>query len=393
VRVLIVAFPHSIHTMRGAELASQAGLDVHLFPSLPLAPHPDLHDLTVYVDPGIEIDDVDESVRVERLDGRRGPRTLEWDERCQGLVETIRQVEPDLIHTMEIQSAGYLTLAARQELGEDMPPWLVHNWGSDIYHYGRIRRHVPRIKAVLSACDYYWSECHRDVGLARAFGLRGRALPVMPVTGGYDLERAAALRAPGPPSSRRTIALKAAEQFVYRPERAVDALEQCADLLAGHRVALYMASPSIRARVARVCEGSGAELEVVSELDRSVRHDEILAMHGRARASIALSSSDAICTSFLDALVMGSFPIQSNTSCAHEWARHGEGAWFADPNDVETLAAGLRRALTDDPLVDAAADVNARTASRHLDRRVVGAMWADTYERMVADSAGLAAAA
>jgi hypothetical protein len=393
-RALIVAFPNSIHTARGAELASRAGWDVHVFPSRPLGPTPELHDATAYVDPGVEVSGrTDSSVRIVRLESGRGALGgLRWDERVDALTRTIEVTRPDLVHSMEIQSGGYLTLEAKRRLGDAMPPWIVHNWGSDIYHYGRIPRHVQRIRAVLSSCDWYWAECHRDIGLARAFGLRGRPLPVVPATGGYDLDHAADLRAPGATSARGTIAVKAADEFVYLPHRALDAIEQCGDLLRGRRLALYMASPELRERAERLCERSGAEVEVVSEVDRLAPQEEILAMHGRARVSIALSASDAACTSFLDAMVMGSFPIQSNTSCAREWARHGEGVWLTDPEDVDAVAGGIRRALTDDALVDAAADANRAAAAAHLDRRIVRARWVDAYERVVAEPTRAAAA-
>src|SRR5207247_767575 len=129
-----------------------------------------------YVDPGVEPEDADGSVRIERLDGGRGAQgRLHWDERRDALARTIEAARPDIVHSMEIQSDGYLVLEARSRV-RAMPPWIVHNWGSDIYHYGRIARHVPRIRAVMAACDYYWAECLRDIGLARAFGLRGRRL-------------------------------------------------------------------------------------------------------------------------------------------------------------------------------------------------------------------------
>jgi glycosyltransferase involved in cell wall biosynthesis len=108
----------------------------------------------------------------------------------------------------------------------------------------------------------------------------------------------------------------------------------------------------------------------------------MLRLHGRARVSIGLSISDAISTSLLEAMLMGSFPIQSHTACADEWLRHGEGGWLVHPEDPAAVADGLRRALTDDALVDRAADLNAAVARERLDagpirERVVAAYkWA-----------------
>ena len=42
-----------------------------------------------------------------------------------------------------------------------------------------------------------------------------------------------------------------------------------------------------------------------------------------ARIYIGLSRSDGISTSFLEALTTGTYPIQSDTSCAQEWVAKG----------------------------------------------------------------------
>jgi hypothetical protein len=55
---------------------------------------------------------------------------------------------------MEIQHAGYLTLAARAKLSSRFPTWVVSNWGSDIYLFGRLSEHQQKIKAFMSACGF-----------------------------------------------------------------------------------------------------------------------------------------------------------------------------------------------------------------------------------------------
>jgi glycosyltransferase involved in cell wall biosynthesis len=391
VRVLIVGFPHSVHTARGIELTSGLGWDVHLFPSTPgmsWGLHPGLRDVTIHLDPSWTARELHPSVRVERLEVADEPVSgwLDRAPRARALAGLIRDLGPDVVHSKEIQHAGYTTLAARRSLDGSFPPWLMSNWGSDIYYYARNPRHLGRIKAVLRACDYYRAECHRDVALARALGFRGRALPVLPNAGGYDLDLAAGLRQPGRTSERRTIALKAKRAWVYRPVTAIRALERCREALTGYRLGLYWATEEIRDAAQRACSTLGLELDVLSGDDVDLPHEEILALHGRSRVSVSLSVSDAICTSFLDALVMGSFPVQSNTSCAPEWARHRRGAVFVPPDDSDRVAAALRLALTDDQLVDRAAEINLRTARQHLDRELIRARWVDAYERIGADS-------
>ena len=115
-------------------------------------------------------------------------------------------------------------------------------------------------------------------------------------------------------------------------------------------------------------------------------------MHGRARVSLALNRSDALSTSFLEAMAMGSFPVQSSSSCGNEIIPPGRGAAFVPATDVDAVTAALRRALTDDALVDTAAEINRPACAEHLDRRRIRARVIDAYERILGDAALKAAA-
>lgn len=397
-RVLVVGFVESIHAVRAVEPMTELGWDVHVFASHPHWANPAWRDVTLHVDPGFVPPGPDASVRVEYLEPAAGNEEpviegLTWEQRVGSLAAAIEELAPDLVDSMEIQHGGYLVAEVRALLDGEPPPWLVHNWGSDVFYYGRSPRHQSRLRAVLGGCDFYGAECHRDIGLARAFGFSGRALPVLPNAGGFDLEAARRLRAPGPVSARRTIALKATNAFVYRPLTALDALERCAELLSGYELTLYTASPEVEERARRLSESADIGLEVMSGLEIPVTHEQVLAMHGRARVSISLSESDAICTSFLEAMVMGSFPIQSDTGCSAAWADAGRGALFVDPDDPEQVAAALRRALSEDELVDGAAETNAAVAGARLDRGPLLARMRDAYQRVAAEiEAGAAGA-
>jgi hypothetical protein len=119
------------------------------------------------------------------------------------LVQVIDRVHPDIIYSMDFQSGGYLTLAAKQQMST-FPVWVAANLGSDIYHFQQYPDHRERIKRVLAACDYYACECHRDVLLANNLGLKGDSLPVTPIAGGLRFDT---LPATVPPSQRRCIAV------------------------------------------------------------------------------------------------------------------------------------------------------------------------------------------
>ena len=387
-RILFVAMANSIHTARWVNQLHGQGWDVHLFPSMDIGEtEPDLRDVTVYHSVYGKHLNRGRSVRLRGVPvvsrrlaalGRVALRRAWRDYRALQLRCLIRRLHPDIIHSMEIQAAGYLTLSVRERCGGRFPPWIVTNWGSDIYLFGRLPEHAGRIKAVLAACDYYISECQRDVQLARQMGLRGEVLPVLPCGGGFDLAWVAQFRQPGPTSSRRLILLKGSQSWAGRALVGLRAVELCASELRGYRVAIYMATADVKVAAELVSQSTGIPIEVMPRCSR----EDILRLYGRARVYIGLGISDAIPTSLLEAVVMGAFPIQSCTSCADEWIADGETGLIVPPEDPEPIAAAIRRAVSDDALVDRAAELNARMARERLDEAVIRPQVIAMYEKV-----------
>jgi hypothetical protein len=302
-----------------------------------------------------------------------------WTSRAFRLARTIERIKPDVIHSLELQHSAYLTDDARKLLRGRWPTWIVTNWGSDIYLFGRFPEHAARIRELLGAADYYACEAERDVELGRRFGFKGEVLPVMPNTGGFDLPMMRALRQPGPISGRRTIVLKGYQHWAGRALVGVRALRLAADALKGYQIVIYAAYPDVELSARLLGIETGLEVKIVPP----TTHEEILKLHGQARMSIGLSISDGISTSFLEALVMGSFPIQSDTSTAGEWIRNGETGILVPPEDPEPIAAAIRRAAADDALVDHADVSNAEVASARLNDATIRRQVIDVYGRVL----------
>jgi glycosyltransferase involved in cell wall biosynthesis len=90
-----------------------------------------------------------------------------------------------------------------------------------------------------------------------------------------------------------------------------------------------------------------------------------------ARISITTNLSDGLPNSFLEAMIYGAFPIQSNTSNANEWIQVGVSGFLVPPNDPEIIEKAIRIALTDDNLVDNAALINHKLAKQKLDYKTI----------------------
>ena len=104
---------------------------------------------------------------------------------------------------------------------------------------------------------------------------------------------------------------------------------------------------------------------------------------GHARMYIGLSISDAISTSLLEAIMMGAFPIQSDTSCADEWIVHGKNGFIVAPEDPVVVAEAIKKALQDNDLVNTAASMNDQIAQSRLDNSIIKFQVIEMYKKIV----------
>ena len=79
-------------------------------------------------------------------------------------------------------------------------------------------------------------------------------------------------------------------------------------------------------------------------------HAAALKRIGQARITIGLGISDGIATTLLEAMTMGSYPIQADTSCGCEWIKHGETGSLVSPHDIGGLAVAIKIASASPPM-------------------------------------------
>jgi glycosyltransferase involved in cell wall biosynthesis len=387
-KILFVAMAESIHTARWISQVADQGWDTYLFPFFRASPHPSLRDLTLFGCHPWRPANLDRSVHYKPwtsyffyrnyIESRFKHPTTRYKE--AGLAKAIQRTRPDIIHSIEFQHSAYLTMGAKKLISAPFPKWIATNWGSDIFLFGRMAEHKPKIQEVLSYCDYYSAECQRDVKLAQEMGLTGKVLPIFPNTGGFDLAHTVSLRQPGKSSSRRLILLKGYQHWAGRALSGLRALRLCSDSLGGYELAIYSASPDVVIAAQLFEQETGIPVRIIPQCS----HEEMLRWYGRARIYIGLSISDAISTSLLESMVMGAFPIQSCTSCADEWISNGKSGLIVPPEDPDIIAQAILKALNDDVLVNEAAKINERVAFERLDqtkiRPQVIKMYQDIFE-------------
>jgi glycosyltransferase involved in cell wall biosynthesis len=380
-RILFVAQAVSIHTARWIGQLRDQGWDLHLFDMLGSFPHAELGGITEY--------SLLFPRKVAPLNGKpsyghsfflsRG-----WDPfpvslagffirrlfrgRTKRLANLIQRLQPDVIHSMELQTESYHLLDAIRMLGGRLgAPWIVTTWGSDIFYYQRFPEHLDKIKQLLQKCDYLIPDCSRDVALARDCGFAGDVPLILPGSGGYPVEEMRRFITGGSPSDRRVIVLKGYEGWAGRALTAVTALEMCADVLHDYEIVVYAASPAVLKRLGIVQEQRRLR---ITALSRSP-HRTMLELFGRSRIALAVNVTDGVPNAMLEAMTMGAFPIQSDTQSTSEWITEGANGLLVNPNDPESVAAAIRRAIRDDGLINAAAAHNLKLITERLDLNTV----------------------
>ncbi len=400
-KILFVAMQMSTHTVRWINQISDQGWDLHLFPVNHVPVHHELRGVTVHqpfyvFHPKQALRSIrsllikeqkhenslhSRSVKaiypvpvlegmmpylngLERIQLGESEATVPAIYGPKVLARLIGKLKPDLIHSLEFQHCGYTVLKAKELSGKHFPRWLATNWGSDIYYYRQFEAHRRQISRLLRNADYYSCECIRDVGLAKELGFSGRVMPVMPNTGGLDISLVTKLRNIILPSKRDVIMVKGYQHFAGRALTALNAVEKCADILKKYRIVVFSASPEIYSRVDELRAATGLNVEILSYSS----HEHMLHMFSQARIYLGVSISDAISTSMLEAMAMGTFPIQTNTSCCSEWITDGESGFEIPADNEDVIANRLYQAAENDALVDKASSINFDTISKRLDQ-------------------------
>ena len=351
----------SIHSARWIEQFRDQPVDFVLFPS---TPNRSVH---ARISALMRADDATATIAIAPADGRLSiplwGADLLLGDRLRGalLRRLIRRLRPNYVHALELQHGGYVASRAF-EGQDDFPPLIATNWGSDIYWFRQFPRHERRIRALMAQARYYSAECNRDIDLAITHGFGGEAFDVFPNAGGFAREQLEQKK--NAPSTRTTVVVKGYEGWVGRASAALQALELAALDLAGHDTVVYSANTKTE-RLARAL-AARTGLDITVHPKRALSHQQMMDLFASARAYVGISLSDGISTSLLEAMVAGAFPIQTNTSCADEWIVDGTTGMIVDAGDVEGIATALRRALTDDDLVDSAAKANHEVAIARL---------------------------
>jgi hypothetical protein len=280
--------------------------------------------------------------------------------------KVLRSGEIDYIHAFEIQGAGYLLREIHPTLLLQ-PKVIITNWGSDIFYFSRFPDHTEKIRNVLTLADLYSAECFRDYELAAELGFSGINLPCIPNGGGFAI--GARDETFIPPSNRNQILIKGYGGIFGRAKMVIELIPTIASLFPQVCFYIYSVTDDILPEIRKLPNNLKSRI-FVSTLRNKLSHQEILHQFAHSRIYVGCSESDGISTSFIESLIYGAYPIQTDTSCANEWIQRGaRGSIVA--LDSSTLLDEICRALSEDSLVDSVSASNFEIAKKFLSEEVV----------------------
>jgi hypothetical protein len=281
--------------------------------------------------------------------------------RKHSLQKRLKNHNFELIHAIEIQGGGYL-IGSIEKVFYEKSKIILTNWGSDIYYFMKHPKHLNLIKSLLKRVDYYSAECERDYKLARNLGFSGQELPCIPNAGGFIIARDQLTYVK--PSLRDQIIIKGYGGLFGRPDILFAVIEK-----------ICIEFPTFNFFIYSVTKDS---LKLINDLPKNVRkkikysttkrnlsRENLLNEFTKSRIYIGCSESDGISTSFLESLISGCYPIQSNTSCADEWIKKG-AVGSVVPLDCEVIMESVRKAILDANMVDSASDLNFALSQKYL---------------------------
>jgi glycosyltransferase involved in cell wall biosynthesis len=284
----------------------------------------------------------------------------------------INTVKPDVVHSFELQSCSFPILKTMKK-HPDLK-WIYSCWGSDIYYYSKFKKELKKIKSVLNRVDYLIADCYRDQKLSIQFGFKGKVLDVIYGGGGFDIEGFEKYKLEL--NQRKIILVKGYEHNFGRALNIIKALSLIPNTINDYEVHVFGTHEIVQGFIER----NNLPFKIYGR--HNLKHEDLLKLMGKSLIYIGNSTSDGMPNTLLEAIVMGSFPIQSNPgNVTEEIITDGfNGLLIHNPQNVDEIKAIIIKALKDENLRDVSFLNNTELANSKLNYDVINEKIRNIYQ-------------
>lgn len=365
-KILFLSMP-SIHAVRWIENLREAGYDLYWFDVVgkgKLATTIPIQQITDWEKRKIPYIKGEHFLRkkIPRLYDKIQPfLEVTANEKLQQLLQ---QIQPDLVHSFEMQNSCYPILETMQKYSNIS--WLYSCWGSDLFYYQHKVKHLARIKAVLNRINYLHTDCERDFIVAKELGFTGKHVGIIPGGGGFHLEKFSPFIQNV--SERKIILVKGYQHHVGRAIVVVKALQRIQSEIRqlGFKVVVFGAHKVVLDYVVT------HQLPFQVHDRHALAHHEVLQIMGKAALYIGNSLSDGMPNTLLEAIIMGAFPIQSNPGkvTLEIITPEENGFLIENPNDDINISVLILKVLQQPDTLEKAFEINQQLAKERLEYAV-----------------------
>jgi len=296
------------------------------------------------------------------------------------LTQIIKEIQPDLVHSLEMQSQTYPLIKVREKINFN---WAYFSWGSDLFFYRDDKFHQPKIQNALSKINYLFTDNSRDVNIAREIGFSGESFSKLPGGGGYDLEKLNTYKQPF--KSRNLILIKGYDHWAGKATKVLEALEFIIEKIKNYNIYVYSAHENVIDKINQLNSKYNLDIQYSSR-NNEISQESLLDKFGQAKIATGNSVTDGIPNTLLEAIILGAFPIQSNPGgVSEEYIKDGlNGFLINNPLDVEEISSKIMKSLANDKLLESANSINEKI-SLELSDTIIKQRVIDIYGKIERD--------
>ncbi|MDT5060841.1 MAG: hypothetical protein QOH63_1300 [Acidobacteriota bacterium] len=396
-RILFIGPGDSTHTHAWVDLLENEPFNVRVYIPPTLVSPPDNWKVKTYIT-AYEQGTLDPAVRKRLTDKGKAERLVDkyvayarrrtWDSSRYAkrwLARIIHSWQPHIIHTFSLAAAEFYYDVRRDYQIRSVAKWVLQARGGADLAWSHLNPELRgKIGEVLRACDQLLSDNTQNFRIARDLGVREDQLSsigTVPGTGGIDVKDLEA-RWDGVTSTRRVILWPKVYEWPWSKAMPIfEALKLAWDRIQPCEVDMLATTPDARMYYWTLPE----QMRQACHLHDRVPRAEALEAMTHARVMLAPSLVDGTPNSMFEAMAAGALPIVSPLETIRPLVEDEQNVLFARNLYPEEIAAALIRAMTDDALVDDAAQRNLELVRRIANRDEVRARVVKFYESL-ADS-------
>jgi len=313
-KILIIGFPNSVHTLNWINSVDLTKFKVFFFPSTSsnlscindkrvtyYEDHYEISKLKIFLYRFLSLLSLDKFFFTPKIYIKQIIHNKYL------LKDYIFFLQPDIIHSLEIQHSGYLTYDAINKSNFLDKRLILSNYGSDIYYFQNLNSHKKKIIKVLNFFSEIVCESKRDINLCKKYNKKIKTNLILNSTGiKFDNSNKPNL------NLRKNIILKGYQGKFGRVLLIISYLYKIIDEINYEN--LFIFSSDLKTRL--IIKLFYPRLKII--FLKTMSKDNLLKYFKKSIIYIGASISDGVSTSALDSISTKTFPLQSNTSTLRE---------------------------------------------------------------------------